>query len=129
MSGVGIKLNGMDDAKKQMERIQRGCQGLAQWTGYVYSRMPYAWGMEYGSHRVSGKLARRAGGQQYMNEAVSTVMTGADMDLSQGLTKVTAPGRWVIKRLALWARRLSRLNVPKETGRLRRSIKVEVRPR
>jgi hypothetical protein len=129
MSGVGIKLNGMDDAKKQMERIQRGCQGLAQWTGYVYSRLPYAWGMEYGSHRVSGKLARRAGGQQYMNEAVSTVMTGADMDLSQGLTKVTAPGRWVIKRLALWARRLSRLNVPKETGRLRRSIKVEVRPK
>lgn len=129
MSGPQITLKGMDDAKKQLERIERGVKGMAAWTGYVYSRMPYAWGMEYGQHRVSGKLARRAGGDQYMNEAVSTVMTGADMDLSQGLTKVTAPGRWVIKRLALWARRLSRLNVPIQTGRLRRSIKVEVRPK
>lgn len=129
MSGPSITLKGMDDVRKQLERIERGSKGMAAFTGFVYSRMPYAWGIEYGSHRVSGKLARRAGGDQYMNEAVSTVMSGADMDLSQGLTKVTAPGRWVIKRLSLWARRLSRLNVPVQTGRLRRSIKVEVRPK
>lgn len=124
---ASITLKGMDDAKKQMERIERGIKGMASWVGVIYSRMPYAWGMEFGSHRVSGKLARRAGGDQYMNEAVSTVLNGADYDLSQGLDKVKAPGRWTIKRMALWGRRLARANVPVEKGRLRRSIKVEVR--
>jgi hypothetical protein len=128
-TGPRITLKGMEDAQKQLERIKRGSAGMAQWRGFVYSRMPYAYGIEYGKHRVSGKLARRVGGAQYMNEAVSTVMSGADQDLSAGLSKVTAPGRWVIKRLALWGRRLARLNVPRETGKLRRSIKVEVRPK
>lgn len=127
MSGPSITLQGMDDAQKQLERIERGIKGAASWVGVIYSRMPYAWGIEYGTHRVSGKLARRAGGDQYMNEAVSTVTSGADYDLSQGLTKVKAPGRWLIKRLALWGRRLARANVPQDKGKLRRSIKVEVR--
>lgn len=129
MAGPSITLRGMDDAKKQLERIERGIKGAAAWTAFVYSRAPYAWGIEYGAHRVSGKLARRAGGAQYMNQAVSTVMSGADMDLSEGLDKVKAPGRWTIVRIARWARRLSRLNVPTGSGQLRRTIKVEVRPK
>lgn len=129
MSGPSITLKGMEDAQKQLERIKRGSAGMAKWRGFVYSRRPYAWGIEHGTHRVSGKTARRVGGAQYMNEAVSTVLSGADQDLSSGLSKVTAPGRWVIKRLALWGRRLSRANVPTDTGKLRRSIKAEVRPK
>lgn len=127
MPGPSITLRGMDDAKKQLERIERGIKGMANWVGVIYSRRPYAWGIEYGTHRVTQKLARRAGGDQYMNEAVSTVMNGADYDLSDGLDKVKAPGRWVIKRMALWGRRLARANVPQRSGQLRRSIKVEVR--
>lgn len=126
MPGPSITLRGMDDAQKQLERIERGIKGMASWVGVIYSRMPYAWGIEYGHHRVSQKLARREGGDQYMNEAVSTVLSGADYDLSSGLDKVKAPGRWVIKRMALWGRRLARANVPQQSGRLRRSIKVEV---
>lgn len=129
MTGPSITLKGMEDAQKQLERIKRGSAGMAAWRGFVYSRRPYAFGIEHGRHRVSQKVARRAGGAQYMTEAVSTVMSGADQDLSQGLSKVTAPGRWVIKRLALWTRRLSRMNVPIGKGTLRRSIKVEVRPK
>lgn len=126
-SGVSITLQGMEDADKQLTRIERASAGMAQYRGYVYSRMPYAYGIEYGKHRKSKRVARRAGGMQYMTGAVAEVMSGADKDLSAGLTKVTAPGRWVIKRLGLWARRLARQSVPVESGRLRRSIKVEVR--
>ncbi len=127
MPGPSITLRGMDDAKKQLERIERGIKGMASWTAFVYSRMPYAWGIEYGTHRVSNKLARRAGGDQYMNEAVSTVLSGADYDLSEGLSKVGAPGKWTMLRTGRWARKVARANVPQESGRLRRSIKLELR--
>lgn len=127
MSGPSITLQGLDDAQKQMERIERGTRGLANYRGYVFSRRPYAYGIETGFHRVSGKLAREAGGTQSFERAVASVMSGADADLSAGLTKVTAPGKWVLKRLALWARRLIRADVPRESGRLRRSIRAEVR--
>src|SRR3990172_3973874 len=84
-------------------------------------------GQEFGRHRVSGRLARRSGGAQYLTGAINIVLGDADRDLAEGLNKVTAPGRWVIKRLALWARRVARLNVPRKTGKLRRSIRVDVR--
>ena len=94
----------------------------------VGSRLPYAWGIEFGRHRVSGKLARRAGGVRYITTAVETVLGDMDRDISEGLNKVTAPGPWVLKRLALWARRLARKNAvrgPKNKShsyRLKKSI-------
>ena len=121
-----ITLNGMEDAQKQLERIQRGTAAMGDYTAYVGSRRPYAYGIEYGVFERTGKLARRAGGALYLNAAVDQVLAGADHDLSEGLTRVTAPGRWVFKRLALWARRLARTDVPRETGTLRRSIVAEV---
>ncbi len=125
-SGMSITLHGMEDAQKQMERIQRATEAMGRYTAYVGSRRPYAYGIEYGVHERSGTLARRVGGAMYLNSAVDQVLGEADHDLSEGLTKVTAPGRWVFKRLALWARRLARLNVPKVSGTLRRSIIAEV---
>lgn len=127
-----ITLNGMDDAEKQMKRIERGTRTMGRYVGEVGSRLPYAYGIEFGRHRVSGKLARRAGGARYITGAIEEVLSGADADISEGLTKVTAPGSWVIRRLALWARRLARLNVPKgprkksHSYRLRRSISYRV---
>lgn len=112
--GLHINLRGMDDAVKQMERIKRGSKAMARYTAVVYSRLPYAWGQEFGSHRVSGKLARKSGGAHYITGSIETVLSGADSDLSEGLNKVTAPGTWVLKRLALWARRLARENAPRK---------------
>jgi hypothetical protein len=122
-----ITLQGMEDAQKQLERIARATAAMGQYKAYVGSRMPYAYGIERGQHRKSGKLARRAGGAFYLQSAVEEVLSDADHDISAGLTKVTAPGRWVLKRIALWARRLARVNVPREKGKLRRSIRAEVR--
>jgi hypothetical protein len=122
-----MTLHGTGEAQRQLARIARGCAALAHWRGFVGSRLPYAYGAEYGTHRVSGRLARRAGGTRFLESAVGQVMTGADKDISDGLTKVSAPGRWVIRRLALWARRLARAGVPRQKGRLRRSIRVELR--
>ncbi|NJN53285.1 MAG: hypothetical protein HC804_00130 [Anaerolineae bacterium] len=127
-----IVLQGLDDVEKQLERVQRGTKAMGNYQGQVGSRLPYAWGMEFGRHRVSGKMARRAGGVQYITRAVETVLSGADHDISEGLNKVTAPGPWVIRRLALWARRLARANAPKgpktksHSYRLRRSINYRV---
>lgn len=136
--GVSITLQGLEDAEKQMARIERGVKSMGKYDGYIFSRLPYAYGIEEGRHRKSGKLARKAGGAFYMRRAVDTVLSGADTDISEGLNKVSAPGRWVIQRLALWARRLARLNAPRgprkkwkskggKTYRLNRSIRASVR--
>lgn len=128
-----INLKGMDDVEKQMERIARGTKVMGKFEASVGSRLPYAWGIEYGRHRKSGKQARRKGGAMYITSAVEAVLSGADKDLSEGLSKVTAPGPWVIKRLGLWSRRLARANVPKgprkksHSYRLKRSISYYVR--
>lgn len=132
-----IRLRGMEDAQKQLRRIERGSKNMGNYRSIVYSQLPYAYGQEYGRHRVSGKLARRAGGAQYITGAVNTVLADADRDISEGLDKVTAPGVWVLRRLGLWARRLAREKAPrKQWGlkkshnyRLWRSIKAEVRKR
>lgn len=127
-----ITLQGMDDAQRQMARIERGAAALRNYVGVVYSKMPYAYGIEHGRHQKSGKLARKAGGAFYMRRAVDTVLAGADADLSEGLKKVTAPGVWVVRRLALWARRLARANAPrggakKSSYRLWKSVQYQVR--
>lgn len=130
--GLNITLQGMDDALKQMERIKRGTEAMGRYTGEVGSKLPYAYGIEYGRHRKSGKLARRVGGAMYINQAVDLVLSNADGDLAEGLNKVTAPGPWVIRRLALWARRLARVYVPRgpenkgRSYRLSRSINYRV---
>lgn len=127
-----ITLRGLEDVQKQMERIERASKNMGEWKVFVGSRLPYAWGIEFGSHRQSGKLARRAGGSFYLRRAVDSVLAGADRDMSEGLNKVTAPGVWLMRRLGLWARRLAKVNAPrggkKEANyRLYRSIKTEVR--
>lgn len=131
---MDITVQGMDDATKQLRRIERGIRSMANYEAFIYSSLPYAYGIEEGRHQRSGKLARRAGGSFYMRRAVDTVVSGMDEDITAGLTKVTAPGRWVLMRLARWARRLARANAPRgpkakkgRNYRLYRSIKAEVR--
>ena len=130
--GLRITLNGMDDAIEQMKRIERGTRAMGRYKGAVYSRIPYAWGVEFGRHRKTGKLARRAGGAFYLTRAIAAMSSGADMDISEGLNKVKAPGGWVIRRLALWVRRLARANVPSgpkkksHSYRLKRTIRYRV---
>jgi hypothetical protein len=135
VSGVRVELKGMEDAQKQLKRIERGAKAMANYEATVYSKLPYAYGIEYGRHRKSGKLARRAGGATYIRRAVETVTSGMDADISEGLSKVTAPGPWIYRRLAGWARRLARQNAPrgpKKKGRsyrLNRSLQYKVRKR
>ncbi len=130
-----INLIGMDDSQKQMERISRGAAAMEKYNAYLGSYLPYAWGEEFGRHRVSGKLARGKGGAMYLTKAIESVLSNADHDISEGLNKVTAPGPWVLKRLGLWARRLARQNAPKgpkkkgHSYRLRRSINTRLRKR
>jgi hypothetical protein len=130
---VKITLVGMEDAQAQVGRISRGLKALENYTSIVYSKLPYAYGIHEGRHRKSGKLARQAGGSFYIQRAINTVLGDADRDLSEGLNKVTAPGVWVVRRLALWSRRLARQNAPRgakkkgKSYRLWRSIKHEVR--
>lgn len=129
-----ITLKGLEDVEKQMARIERGLAALKDYTGVVFSRLPYAYGIEFGRHRVSGKLARKAGGSFYIRRAIDTVLSEGDRDLAEGLNKVTAPGVWVVRRLALWARRLARQNAPRggkksRSYRLWKSIQYEVRKR
>lgn len=124
-----IELVGLEDAQKQLLRIQRGAEAMGGYEAIIGSRQPYAFGIEEGYHEVSGGLARRAGGIRFLQGAVDTVLSDADADLAAGLTKVSAPGVWVLRRLARWARRLARENVQsvRQSGRLRRSIIADIR--
>jgi hypothetical protein len=132
-AGLTISLAGMDDVEAQMKRIERGLAALQNYEATIFSGLPYAYGIHEGRHRVSGKLARRAGGTRYLSQAANEVMSGADSDLSAGLTKVTAPGVWVVRRLGLWARRRARAIAPRggakggRNYRLWRSIQYKVR--
>lgn len=143
---MNVTVQGMAEAQTQFKRIVRGVVALSETQLFVGSRLPYAYGQEEGHHRVSGKLARRMGGAKYLTQAKDTVLADADRDIAEGLTKVTAPGAWVIRRLAKWIRRLARVNAPVGSvartvqakrkggmtvtknlrpGRLRRSIHIE----
>lgn len=124
-----IVLKGVTESAAWLRRYQRGLERLRGQTAYVYSRLPYAWGIEHGRHRKSGKLARRAGGSFYLRRAVATVQASARADISEGLARVQAPGPWILRRLARWVRRLARQNAPRRRGRLRRSIQIELRER
>lgn len=119
MADLKITLKGMEDAEAQLRRIERGTRRMAEYEGRVFSRAPQAWGLEFGRHRKSGKLARRAGGFYYLSRAVQEIQSGGVSDISEGLNKVTAPGPWVLRRLGRWVRRLGRLYAPRGTGRAR----------
>ncbi len=129
-----ITIKGLDDVDKQIKRIRRGAALMARTQATVGSAMPYAYGAEYGYHRVSRKLARRSGATYFLFNAAQTVLRGGDRDISEGLNKVTAPGPWVLRRLAGWIRREAKVNAPRGGAkrspyRLRKSIRYYVRLR
>lgn len=129
-----VTITGLDDVEKRIARIKRGARAMERSQATVGSAMPYAYGAEYGYHRVTRKLARRSGATYYLLNAAQTVLQGADRDVSEGLKKVTAPGPWVLRRLAGWIRREARKGAPrggskKSPYRLRKSIRYYVRTR
>jgi hypothetical protein len=115
-----VTVQGMQNTQAQFARIVRGCVSMANTVVEVGTRVPYGYGIEFGRHRKSDKLARRAGGSHYLERAKTSVLSDADRDLSEGLNRVTAPGPWILTRLAKWVRRLARVNVPigKESYRI-----------
>jgi len=129
-----ITITGLDDVEKRIARIKRGARAMERSQATVGSAMPYAYGAEYGYHRVTRKLARRVGPSYYLFNAADIVFRRADGDISEGLKKVTAPGPWVLRRLAGWVRRTARKLAPrggakKSPYRLRKSIRYYVRTR
>jgi len=126
-----ITLRGLKEADDQLKRIERGARAMARTEAVVGSNMPYAFGAERGHHR-RGKLARRSGGSYYLLRTVQRVQAESDRDISEGLKKVTAPGPWVLRRLAGWIRRLARQRAPRggpkaSPYRLRKSIRYYTR--
>ncbi len=129
-----ITVQGLPDVDKQLKRIRRGAALMARAQATVGSAMPYAYGAEYGYHRVSKKLARRSGATYYLFNAADIVFRRADGDISEGLKKVTAPGPWVLRRLAGWVRRVAKTLAPRGGAkrspyRLKKSIRYYVRSR
>lgn len=130
---MNIVLKGVEQSQKWAEKYQRGLSKLHNSRLVMGSALPYAWGIHFGRHRRSGKLARRSGGIAYLTDAVEKMQAGAVGDISEGLNKVSAPGPWILKRLGLWARRLARQLAPRGPAhkphkyRLRRSINIQRR--
>lgn len=126
MPRIELKVAGAQKTVAFARRYARGLARMEQTQVQVGSRLPYAYGIETGRHRVSGRVARAAGGVYYLQRAVNAVLADADKDVSEGLERVGAPGPWVLRRLGRWARRLARLDVVRKSGRLRRSLTVLV---
>ena len=129
-----IVLKGVDKNEEWAAKYLRGLVKLDNMRTIVGSGLPYAWGIHFGSHRKSGKLARRAGGVPFLTDAAAIMQAGAVADISEGLEKVQVPGPWIPKRLGRWVRRLARERVPRGPAnkshkyRLRRYINVIRRP-
>lgn len=126
MPKIVLKTAGTQSAVAFANGYIQGLDRMRRSTAYVTSRLPYAWGIEFGRHRVSGRLARRTGGASYLRRAIDAVLGNARADLSEGMERVRRPGPWVLLRLARWVRRLGRQSVPRRRGALRRSIRAEV---
>ena len=121
-----LSVKGLADAQAATRRIERGTASMARYEAYVGSRLPYAYGQEYGRHRRSKKLARRDGGAFYLKKGVQEG-TAADRDIAVGLDRVGAPGKWTLRRLAQWVRAAARRHAPVRSGKLRRSLTYEIR--
>lgn len=133
MAEPKIVLKGVDNTVAWANRYTRGLNRLRASKAILFVSLPYGWGIHFGRHRKSGKLARRAGGAFYLTRAVEQMKAGAVADISQGLDKVSAPGPWILRRLGRWSRRIARTLVPRGGAkrsrfkyRLRSSIRVEV---
>src|SRR5690349_14326888 len=122
-----LTVTGVGDARTTLNRVRQGAESMRGTSAVVGSRLPYAWGIERGKHRQSGRLARRRGGAFYLERAVQRVVSDGSADIGEGLKKVTKPGVWIYRRLGRWVRRLSRENVPVRRRKLKRSIRVEMR--
>jgi hypothetical protein len=118
-----VTVQGLPNVETQMKRIARGLVAAQQTVVYVGSRLPYGYGEEYGHHRRSGKLARKSGGALFLNRAFNEVVRDGERDLGEGLTRVTAPGPWMLVRLARWVRRLARSYAPVGTQPIRTALR------
>ncbi len=112
-----VTLRGMKNAQLQAQRIKEGLEQMRKVRVEIGTFLPWGYGIEYGRHRKSGKLARRAGGAMYLHRAAQTILADGKRDIAEGLRKVTRPGPWIPKRLGRWARRLARQLVPRSTAK------------
>ncbi len=133
-----LNIQGNGDVDQQLRKIASGVAAMMQTTVQVGSRLPYAYGQETGTHRVSGKLARRYGPTYYLRTGMEAVLNQGDLDITQGLAKIPYPGPWIMIRLGRWIRRIAKQMAPvgdhptsntrpKATpGQLRRSLRIIV---
>ena len=121
-----LTIQGLADAEKTIEGIKAGIERTRGRSVTVGTRLPYGYGQEFGHHRKSGRLARRGGGAMYLTRGLAQMQADADRDISEGLKRVRRPGLWILRRLGRWTRRLARMIVPRQKGRLLRSIQVFV---
>lgn len=129
-AGGTVQINGVDEARDRLTNLAVTVRGYGR-TVLVGSGLPYAYGQETGRHRVSGKLARRAGPTYFLTFAAQEVLDQATPDILKGL-EMSASGRKLsglgqVRRVARWVARLARKYVPKDSGALRRSLHVVVR--
>lgn len=124
-----LQLSGIDEARSRLTNLAVTLSGYGR-TVYVGSSLPYAYGQETGRHRVSGKVARRAGPSYFLTFAAQDVLDQATPDVLRGLEQTASgkprSGLGQVRRLARWVGRLARQSVPYRTGRLRRSIRTVV---
>lgn len=126
---AAINISGIEAAREKLTNLAMTISGYGR-TVVVGTRMPYAYGIETGRHRVSGRLARRAGGVHFLARAGEEVLGQLTDDLLRGLAQSASgkprSGLGQVRRVARWIGRLARRYAPRQTGRLRRSIHTEV---
>jgi hypothetical protein len=147
---VPITVFGSKQTAAYLQALREAAIQVAGTTVLVGSRLPYAYGIDKGRHRVSGKLARKAGGAQFLERAVEQALPASGPDVVRALeqypTRKTTILRWVARPVVLLARKLAPVGQIKDkrsaqvrrsahpgkpgkyrkAGALRRSIHVEV---
>lgn len=118
---ITLQMKGIEEASAYLKKLRGNLERLGKARIMIGSNLKYAYGIEFGRHRVSGRTARKMGGAFMLTNARKEVQA----DLIQEVKAAIVQGGDIdqaLYRAALKAENIAKSNTPVKTGSLRRSL-------
>ena len=122
MTGVGVKVVGLKEAQTYLRKLEQAAES-ADTTVRVGSSLNYAYGIETGRHKKTGRVARAAGGAFYLSRALALIEKDLPKRLAAGL-KEGEPAETTLLRAGYDVEAEAKKLVPHVTRTLQRSIRT-----
>ncbi len=119
---LDVQILGVEEAKRVFAEFAIGAAEIGGWNVAAGANVPWAYGIEFGHHRKSGGLARRAGGTHALSSATSEVMRIGDRVVRDALEAGPNEARSALKRIGRLIVKIARKLSP-YSGRNKRPAK------